>query len=640
MPKAERRAFLIKALQDFRHSLSYIDALPQLTFLGLLVGALTGCLIVFFRYLIDAPLALILAQHSDNFESLNLIHRSILIFSGATLLALVFHFLAPKYRDISVAHVLDRIHNHQGKLPWQNWLAQFFGATVCMLSGQSVGREGPAVHMGAGAASQLGQWLRLPNNSLNTLIGCGVAAAISASFDTPMAGVIFAIEVIMMEYTLIGFVPLIMASVMGTIISQAALGDSSFISLTSAHIGETNMSSLAEIPLMIAVGAIIACCAGAYIRLHLVALRFKQWPIAVRIMAAGLITAVAAAWVPEIMGLGYDTLSDAMSGKVLLLSLLTIACVKLIVTPVVIGLGIPGGVIGPLLVIGACVGGAIGLVASTIFPSLNAHPSFYVMMGMAGMMAATLNAPLAALVTVLELTYNPNVIFPAMLVIVVACVITRQSFKLKGIFVEQLSHSGRGLDFEPAKQALRRAGVRSVMDTRFVTTPKRLPLEKSTRLLRQSPMWIIVTNEDGRYSHALRAAELANYLESRFAEPQEAELNNAAQESGASTDDSGPGNTAPSDIDASGQPYKRERPSPLPEEVIDLLEIPSRKLRISAIPESATLLEAMQTLNSDGTEILYVSGQSPHNMGFAQGIITKPSIENYYTPQEFRHALD
>ncbi len=608
MNPRSNKNFIATRLAELRHSLSYIDALPQLTILGLLVGLMTGLIIVGFRWLIDLPLSMLLPVHSENFEAVSVITRICFVGSGIALLIALLTFFSKKDSEVSVAHVLDRMHNHQGKLPFKNWAIQFVGAVIALGSGQSVGREGPVVHLGAGAASLFGQWLRLPNNSIHTLVGCGVAAAISASFDTPMAGVIFAMEILVLEYTIVGFVPIIMSSVMGTVVSKALLGDGGFIS-----IGDANIHSLYEIPLMVVVGLVIAICAGIYIRLNIFALKFNHYTLPLRLCVAGLLTCVMIIWAPQIMGQGYDTVNQAVEGNAILSTLALVALAKLILTPVVIGLGIPGGLIGPLLVIGACIGGALGLFVAQLFPELGAHPHFYVMMGMAGMMAAVLNAPLTALVTVLELSYNPNIIFPAMLVIVVACIATRQIFNVQSIFVEQLKHSGRSLDFGPAKQALKRAGVRSVMDTRFVITEHLMNIATCQSILINHPMWLILLDENKRYSHAMRAADLANHIDSLTLP---------------ATDE----NEALDNI-ATNNPIEDSTE-------IDLLNIPSRKFRISAIHESASLYEAMLGFNQEGTELLYISGTRTSHSGDIKGILTFSAIENYYKPVEFKNAVD
>ncbi|OOV75700.1 hypothetical protein BTA35_0217490, partial [Oceanospirillum linum] len=124
---------------------------------------------------------------------------------GCLLLAAVIRLSKQAWRPQGLGHVIERFTFYQGYLPWQNTLHQFFSALVALASGLSAGREGPAVHLGAGVSSYLGQLFKLPNNSIRLLVGCGTAAAIGASFNTPIAGVIFAMEVIMAEYTLVGF---------------------------------------------------------------------------------------------------------------------------------------------------------------------------------------------------------------------------------------------------------------------------------------------------------------------------------------------------------------------------------------------------------------------------------------------------
>lgn len=580
---------LDRKLDHFRHSLAYIDALPQLTLLALIIGLVTGLFIVVFRSTISFPLSA-LPDNPDNFEALTSLHRTILIMSGALLVGSILQVLGKYRRQMSVTHVLDRLHNHQGKLPISNMLIQFIVGLVSLISGQSVGREGPAVHLGAAMASQIGQWLRLPNNSMQTLIGCGVAAAISASFDTPMAGVIFAMEVILMEYTIVGFVPVILASVMGTAVSQFYLGNPSDL-----IVGSTNMNSLIELPYIALVGITIACCAGIYIRLNLRAMSIKNVPIFFRVLAAGAITALCAHWVPSIMGLGYDTINASIAGQLTITTLAIIGLSKLLVSPIIIGLGVPGGLIGPSLIVGACVGGAMGMLAHILLPSLSINPGFYALLGMAGMMAATLNAPLAALVAVLELSYNPNTIFPAMLMIVVACVVCRQFFSKHGLFVEQLKLSGRNIDAGPAERALKKAGVQSIMDVRLEFAQPEMDYEQVKALFIKKPYWIIVDTLTQK--QAIRAADVANFLDE-----------------------------APLDV------LSLEVP-------IQLLEIPGRQYRLHPIHESATLHEAMQAFAAHQCRALYVS--KPHSPATSDvvGVITLTAIQDYYQPREFHHAV-
>lgn len=569
------------AVVHFRHSLSYIDALPQLTLLGFVIGLFTGLIIVVFRLFIEWPMSQFMPAGAESFEQLEPATRVSMIFAGVFVLGLFMRFMGAEASQVGVGHVLHRLHNFQGRLPKSNLLAQFVGGVICLLSGLSVGREGPAIHLGAGCASQVGNWLKLPNNSRHTLVGCGVAAAISASFDTPMAGVIFAMEVIVMEYTIIGFVPVIMASVMGAVLSQAVFAGAGELVLI-----RNDMESLIELPFMVVCGLFIALSSGLFIRLNITAMRLRRWPLWQRLLLAACITSAVSWWVPEIMGLGYDTLNRAMTGELLLGSLLLICLAKITVSAFTVGLGLPGGVIGPALVSGACLGGALGLLVQALFPQIVVEPAFYVLLGMAGMMAAVINAPLAALVAVLELSYNPHIIFPAMLVIVVSCVSTRYFFKYSGIFVEQLKHSGRPLNLKPAQQALRRAGVRSLMDTALVVVHRTMDYEQAKKILANKPNWLVV-DQAPKYT-ALKAANLAAWLEE-----------------------------APVEVLAL-------------EEDIDLFAIPAQRLVLAAIHEDASLWEAEQAITQGDSDALYVAGAQSSVLHAMQGLLTAEHLDNYY----------
>ncbi|HCW88494.1 MAG TPA: chloride channel protein, partial [Marinobacter sp.] len=176
-----------------------MDALPQLAVLGLLSGLVTGAVILLFRLAIEWPLEQFLpGRESEAFEQLDWITRGLLPLSGALALGLLLQRLALQDRKVGVVHVMERLNYHQGYLTVRSALVQFFSGVITVITGQSAGREGPAVHLGAAFSSLMGQWMRLPNNSIRTLVACGCAAAISASFNTPISGVIFAMEVVMM----------------------------------------------------------------------------------------------------------------------------------------------------------------------------------------------------------------------------------------------------------------------------------------------------------------------------------------------------------------------------------------------------------------------------------------------------------
>lgn len=571
-------------LDNFRLRLAYGNALPQLALLGMISGLITGVIAVLFRLAVELPLASLLPSHSDEgFESLSPEMRLLLPVLGALAIILLSFFISRVFgkdaRSVGVGHVVERYQQHQAKLPVGNAVMQFFGGIIALLFGHSVGREGPAIHLGAASASLLGQRFGLPNNSLRTLVGCGVAAAISASFNTPLAGVIFAMEVVLMEYTVTGFVPIILAAVAGALISRTAFG-----SAPAFEIPEMQMAGLMELPYLAACGIAIGFASALILTLHVALAKLSRWPTWVQLMLAGLMAGVISAVVPEVMGVGYDTLELAMLGELSFGLLLAIAAAKLLLSTSAVALGIPGGSIGPALVTGACLGGCLGIVANIISPQHTGTPGFYATLGMGAAMAAVLNAPLAALVALVELTYKPGILAPAMFVIVVATVTTRLSSRLPGLFL--IGRDPKRFS-SPVYQMLSGVGVTSIMDQNFISHSRRLPWEKALELLQRRPDWLVV-EDIGENKYIVRPADLAHFLEQ-------------------------------SDTSLWEQ-----------DELVDLLEIPGLRWRLFPVHPQATLQEALNVIRQNNGNAVYVTRAAAPLLSEVEGIITRDQIDNYY----------
>jgi CIC family chloride channel protein len=359
--------------------------------------------------------------------------------AGGLFLGLLFYVVSRTPLRVGVIHVLERLSYNEGNLPLKNLLLQFIGATVAIVSGQSVGREGPSVHLGAASASLMGQYLHLPNNSIRTLVGCGAAAAIAASFNTPLAGVIFAMEVILMEYTITGFTPVILSAVSATIMCRLVFDTEHLFSVQAV-----DLESFVELPIIVLMGLFIGAIAAGFIRLTGAITKFGQkFDIWLRMTLAGVGVGLLAIISPEIMGIGYDTVDAALLGQIGIAALCLILLTKIAATALCVGFSIPAGLIGPAIFIGALAGGIVGQCVE-LFDSNYSDVGLYVMLGMGAMMSATLQAPLAALLCLLELTGNQNIIFPAMLAVVSANLTARELFKCDSIFLSQFR--GFGLD--------------------------------------------------------------------------------------------------------------------------------------------------------------------------------------------------
>ena len=406
-----------------------------------------------------------------------------------------------------VAHVLERLSYNEGQLPLQNAALQFIGGALVLIFGMALGREGPSVHLGAASGSQLGRWVRIPHNSLRTLVGCGVAAAIAAAFNTPLAGVAFALEVVLMEFALRDLTPVILAAVSG-----ATLGRLSYGSSTAFLVPPMSLVSLWELPYIVAMGVAIGALAAAFIVLVRKLTRvLRPWPWWLRVIAAGVLIGGCGVAVPEVMGIGYDTVNLALVGRYALSTLAAIAAVKLIATGIGISAGLPGGLIGPSLVVGAAAGGVLGHLGSNLAPIATSELGLYAMLGMGAMMGATLQAPLAALLALIELTGDLNITLAGMLAIVSATLAAKELFSCESVFTMQMRALGLDHSNDPVAQKLRRIGVTAAMSRAFRSTAPRVAAAQAAALLDGTPQWIVVATDEGKV--LLPAADLARHLE-------------------------------------------------------------------------------------------------------------------------------
>lgn len=489
-----------RPMRRLRELLSSGDAPMEYAVLGIVSGLITGLVIVAFRLLIELPLEYWLPNgHAEAFESLPGWAHFLLPFAGASLIGLALWRFARNHSQAGLPHVVFHVHNHDSKLPWQNACVQFFAGIACLWSGQSVGREGPAIHLGAATNSLLGQTLGLPNNCLRVLAGCGTAAAIAASFNTPIAGVIFAMEVVLVEYTIAGFIPIILAAVSGTVIARLAFGNEPFLAL-----GRDLSLNLGELLLVVALAFLVALASSAFVVIQKFCLRFSDKPIYLRLGVAGFATGCLALLAPQILGTGADTMGNLIQLHMAPMLLITIIAAKLLASSLSIGLGMPGGLISPNLFIGACIGALVGQGIAHYAPELADSTTIYPMLGMAAMMSAVLNAPLAGLMALVELTYSPDVIFPGLLVITVANIVHRELFRQPSAVQAVMDQQGVDLHQDPVSMALQKRGVTSIMNGRLVLTERFINAEQLTTLAADKADWLVFT-DDGQHYALLRA---------------------------------------------------------------------------------------------------------------------------------------
>jgi CIC family chloride channel protein len=339
-----------------------------------------------------------------------------------------------------------RINSGRG-LGLRQGLANALAAILSLGSGASAGREGPVVHLGASLAAALCTRLRLPNSSRRTLLACGVAGAVSASFNSPIAGVLFAQEVILGHFAAQSFVPLVLASVSAAIVSQAWFGNAVAFTVPDYHI-----TSYLEVPAFVLLGVVAAAVAIVF---H-VSLIGSDWmarnirmPLIARPVVGGLMVGAIAVWFPQVLGVGYDTTDAALNDQIPLLLLLALIVAKTAATAITLASRFGGGVFSPALCLGALTGGAFGLIATSVFPEVGSSGGLYAILGMGAVAAAILGAPISTTVMVFELTGGYALSMALLLTVSIAnglslAVLGRSYFhsqlESRGILLQEGSH--------------------------------------------------------------------------------------------------------------------------------------------------------------------------------------------------------
>ncbi|WP_245961509.1 chloride channel protein [Thalassotalea euphylliae] len=453
----------------FKNTVNYLDiamrkrlALPitswQLCLLAIIGGTISSLLIALFIGAINSIQQWLLAD-IGHYTSLTELNRLFLPIIGALAILLTAWLTGYQYIRTGIPFVLHRLKVAYGVIPLRNTINQFFGGIIALASGFSVGKEGPAVHLGAASSAYLGSRFNLPSNATRTLAASGVAAGIAACFNTPIAAVIFVMEVILREYKIHMFIPIMLAAIVGSMVTSTIFGP--------AH-GYEFFSPVAldfeHYPWLILLGLMLGTLAAIFNRFIVAAIEnAKHFHVVARLLIAGLITGSVGFIIPYAMGTDLGAMHFTMSDDASTALLLGLLVAKCGLTIVAVGMGIPGGVIGPIFSIGAIAGAvAAGMMGIAFEDKMT---SDFALMGMAGFMAATLNAPLAALLAVVELSNQLEIIAPSMLVISTACLCAGQLFNNRSVFIMQLNVQELSYRTPPLENTLHNIGVLGIMRT-------------------------------------------------------------------------------------------------------------------------------------------------------------------------------
>ena len=354
---------------------------------------------------------------------------------------------APEARGHGVPEVMLAVNRLGGRMRPQVPIVKSLASALCIGSGGSVGREGPIVQIGSALGSVLGQLVRVSESRLRLLVACGAAAGISATFNAPIAGVFFALELILRSFDTESFGFVVLSSVTADAIGRAAFGSHPFLTLPGF-----NFTSPLELVLYAGLGVLAVGVGLTFIRVLYagedLADRLWRGPSWLRPAAGGILLGLLLLVVPEMYGVGYPVLQHAVAGNYVILALLGLLAAKILATSLTMWIGGSGGVFAPSLFMGAMLGSAYGAVAHDLLPGLAASAGAYGLVGMGAVFAATARAPITALIIIFELTGDYRIILPLMCAIVVATALSNAITK-DTIYTLKLRRRGIDIDAPP-----------------------------------------------------------------------------------------------------------------------------------------------------------------------------------------------
>lgn len=326
---------------------------------------------------------------------------------GGLAVGLILNWFTPDGRVRAVADVIEGAALYEGRVERRAGVGSALASLITLSTGGSSGREGPVVHMAAVIATWVSGRINASGVTGRDLLGCAVAAAVSASFNAPIAGAIFALEVVLRHFAVHSFAPIAIASVAGTVINRLEFGGVSEFTLRQSG----DVAFYVELPAFLILGLVSGVVAVVLIKSVFMAedlgdrlQRVTRLPRVLRPALAGLMLGALAVFFPHIIGVGYETTSRALTGGLVLHEAIVFCALKIVAVSITMGGRMGGGMFSPALTVGALTGLAFGLMATAIFPDVSGSQTLYALAGMGAVAAAVLGAPISTTLIMFELT--------------------------------------------------------------------------------------------------------------------------------------------------------------------------------------------------------------------------------------------
>jgi len=470
--------------------------------LAIFIGVLAGLGAVAFRYMIRGFGWLFFNRGAELFDSLGKYYVIILPVLGGLLVGLIVYFLAREARGEGPPEVMEAVAVGGGRIRQRVAAVKALASSVCIGSGGSVGREGPIVHIGASIGSTVGQWFKMPEEWTKTLLLCGAAGGISATFNAPLGGILFALEVIERRFVGRNFAFILVSSITADLVAHRFLGsDPSFL------IPDYVMHSNWEMGGYVALGLVAGLGGLGFVRFFFLTqdffrIKLRKIPAYVMPAVGGLVVGLIGFFYPYIFGVGYGSsygpggelnlaggVDAALIGELGFFTLLILLVLKVVATSATLGSGGSGGVFAPALFMGSMLGGVFGLGFHELFPTITSPAAeasaSYALVGMGAFFAAVAHGPMTAIILLFEMTRNYSLLLPLMAAVIVSYSIAR-ALNRESIYTLGLVR--RGVDVHRREQAdiLAAVTVGEVMTRDFPTVLPSITLPELMERFRET----------------------------------------------------------------------------------------------------------------------------------------------------------
>lgn len=444
--------------------------------LVIFTGIAAGAFAVFFRYLIFGIRDLF---QKDIMSLLGGTPYSLLFIIpfGGLLVGLLTYYGAREAKGHGVPEVMLASEIHGGKIRPRVVIIKALASAICIGSGGSAGREGPIVQMGSTIGSAIGQFLKFSRYETRILLACGAAGGISATFNTPIAGVLFAMELIIREFKTRSFISIVIASVFSALTARAILALLGVREKYIFNIPKYCMKNPYEIIFYLGLGIVAAVIGILFVKFLY---KFEDFfdelkmPEYMKPAIGGLILAVIAIIVHKftngyyVLGIGYDSIEKMFTSGMLPILIFSLLFLKILATSLTLGSGGSGGIFAPSLVIGAMTGAAYGIVIHHFFPGFTAGYKAYALVGMAAVFSAASRATLTAIVIVFEMTGNYDIILPLMFACVVSDAISIIWLK-ETIYTIKISRKGVNIEHDMDRSLFKMITANDIMRKEYLT---------------------------------------------------------------------------------------------------------------------------------------------------------------------------